>query len=133
MSKLKDLEEKQQIALNQIESLKARKVKAERAVYDNPANEEAAMKVGALELQIKAAEAAGKQAAEAIVAEKARLESKEYKDAQKKLQELEKQAQDIQESQKKWVIQFFPIYEEWLALVQEHERWPGSSASRRST
>lgn len=122
MKKIEKLQEKARLAHNQIERLKVEKAEAENAVYENPASNESAMKAVALEMQIKAAEKAAEKAGEAIEAEKVRLNSKEFKDAQKRLKALETEAAEIQEAQIAWAREFFPKYEEWLKITKEHER-----------
>ena len=121
MQKLEQLEEKEQKALSRIERLKGEKKTALQAVFDNPDNDKAAMKAGALDMQIKAAEKCADMAAEAIEAEHERLESKEYKDAVKRLAVLEKEVAGIQQQQIEAAREHFPAYERWSELVKEHQ------------
>jgi ABC-type sugar transport system ATPase subunit len=121
MAKMDKLTEKKEKSLARIERLKVQKQKAEQAVFDNPDNTEAAMEAGALDMQIKAAKAAAEKAEKAIKAEKNRLDSKEYKDALKKLKGLERQAEAIREAQFEAAKNFYPEYAKWEALIKEHE------------
>lgn len=122
MKKIEKLQEKARLAEQNIESLKAEMLVSENAVIENPNNSEAAIKATAAKMQVEAAEKAYERALEAIQAEERRLESKEYKDAQKRLAELEKQAAKIQKANVEWAREFFPQFEEWVAIVQEHQR-----------
>jgi len=122
MKKIDKLREKARLAERNIEDLKAEMFLAENAVIENPNNSEAAIKATAATMQVSAAEKAYERALEAIQAEEKRLNSKEYKDAQKRLAELEKQAAEIQQANIEWAREFFPQFEEWVALIQEHQR-----------
>jgi len=120
MAKLDQLERDVEKAQKRIEKLQDKKAAAEAKVMDDPENEKAAIEAAAAGMQLKGAEMAKRRAQEAVQAEIQRLHDQEVQEAQKQLQDLEKQADKIQAEGIALIRSFYDKYHEFVEVTSEY-------------
>ena len=122
MKNLNQLQAQAEKNQDTIEKLQAKFAAAENAVMQDPENSKAALEAAAFSMQITGAQRALEATQAAIEEEKRRLYAQEVQVAQAKITDLEKRLDEIREAEMIKMHSFFKAYQEWQALVVEHER-----------
>ncbi len=121
MAKLEQLEKDVLKAQDKIEQLRDKQAKAEAAIMDNPDNEKAALEAAAAGMQVRAAEMAKRKAAEAVQAERLRLNELQRQAVQDQMADIEKQIDALREKNTAQAVAFFEDYKAWNELIAQYE------------